>query len=158
MYVRDVPDEAAANTAASEQHSYLRRNIFGMRPTVEAMVSLGMAFWSPNPAWPRLPAELSWDDPAHFDVEGEPVSAEAKAHQEACDRTRRTHGETRTSGIPSHKFTTNDGWIVTREECRQALAAYHAAREAGADHPEWLHDDVVPFLEVAARHDGFEVW
>lgn len=151
MYVRGAAKDA--------EHGYLRRNIFGMHPTVEAMVSVGMAFWSPSPGWPKVPQpyedHVRWDDKVEDEV---PVTAEGQAYLERVESARSTHGETRTPGIPSHKFTSNDGWHVTREECEQALAAYDQAVTAGgADHPKYLMDDVLPFLRCAAQHDGFEV-
>lgn len=146
MHVRGVGEDA--------EHGYLRRNIFSMHPTVEAMVSLGMAFWSPSPEFPR-------DYPSgegHWNDESQPLTDEARAYKEKETRLLATHGETRTPGIPAHKFTSNDGWIVTREECEQALAAYDMAITLGAKHPDFFRDDVIPFLRCAASHDGFEVW
>lgn len=149
-------DMSVKGAAANTEHDYLRRNIFGMHPTVEAMVGLEMAFWSPSPEFPKSWPDYS--DCAHWDAEGEPVSGEARGYQERIQRLLATHGECRTPGIPSHKFTSNDGWHVTREECEQALEIYEKALANGRAHPEFFRDDVIPFLRCAAKHDGFEVW
>lgn len=150
MYVRGAAKDA--------DDGYLRRNIFGMHPTVEAMVTLGMAFWSPSPGFPKSPEpyeeHIRWDDQVEDDV---PVTAEGQTYVERLASALSTHGECRTPGIPSHKFTSNDGWHVTREECEQALAVYDKAIGDGATHPDLLRDDVIPFLRCAAQHDGFEV-
>jgi hypothetical protein len=73
--------------------------------------------------------------------------------------------------IPLHKFGSNDGWLVTPDECLRALSAWHARTEgerddalcaAGIDFdkdPAWaeLWQRWLDFLNLAAHHDGFEV-
>ena len=62
-------------------------------------------------------------------------------------------------GIPVHKVCySNDGWHVTKEEAKSALLIYNREIEAGKSHPDIFSGDFIPFLESAARHDGFETW
>lgn len=152
MYVRPIPHGSRpADYYNSDQ--YLRRNIFGMHPTVEAMVELGMAFWSEHGPFPEYPGY------EHFDAEDEPVTDEGREYAARVAKLLSWHGDDpQAQGIPSHKFTSNDGWHVTKQECEQALAAYDAAMAAGHVHPErWFRDDLIPFLRHAAAADGFEV-
>lgn len=58
-------------------------------------------------------------------------------------------------GIPVHKLCSNDGWHVTAVECLSALIIWE---RRGKPMPEEFMDDVIPFLQAAARRDGFEVW
>lgn len=73
--------------------------------------------------------------------------------------------------LPSHKFGSNDGWIVTPAECRAAVEIIDAtseerlrtaivdAGEEGDDIAYWV-DEIKRFrnfLDYAAEHDGMEV-
>ncbi|RSN26516.1 hypothetical protein DMC63_01385 [Streptomyces sp. WAC 05977] len=144
MYVRDA-SESAENT-------YLRRSIFGGVPFAEALIGFGMGF-DPGPV-PSFP------DPDEFDLkfgddgwEGERLDEFRAAVTSVLD----WHGPEDKTGIPVHKVcSSNDGWHVTKAECEQALAAYRKAMADGGAHPEAFDDDVIPFLECAAAHDGFE--
>ncbi|ASR39978.1 hypothetical protein BAY61_32375 (plasmid) [Prauserella marina] len=147
MVVQGAPEE--------EESTYLRRSIWGMGPTVEALVSLGMAFWSDVPDFPESD-HLSGDD---FN-DGDPVTERAKVYVQAVERTLADHGvgdADHIGGIPAHKFSSNDGWHVTDKECLEALNAYEVSIQAGDSHPEALHDDVIPFLRTAAKYEGFRV-
>lgn len=151
MYVEGLPE-----LPDDQPDAYLRRNIWGMGNFRKALWRCGMVFDGPQPDFPRH--ELDWDDPAHYDDRGEPVSPEAKAHRAAVDRTLRTHGEGHALGIPLWKFSSNDGWHVTAVECAQALEAYERYLADGGTHPDEFYDDAIPFLINAAKHDGFKVY
>jgi hypothetical protein len=154
-----------------EQHTYFRRNIFGMGPTRDALERLEMGFWAEN--WVPLPPFPSLadfgitdvDDEAHYRkvqqdepwFEYEAISDAAKNFEAATAEHLRWHGP-EIPGIPLHKFCSNDGWHVTREECQAALVRYELAIGNGEPHPEEFSDDLIPFLRAGARYDGFEVY
>jgi hypothetical protein len=149
MVVQGAPED--------EEGTYLGRNIWGMAPTVEALVRLGMAFWSDMPDFPESD-HLTRDD---YDDDGAPASERAKVYMQAVERTLADHGAGDAEyigGIPAHKFSSNDGWHVTDKECVEALNAYEVSIQAGDAHPEALHDDVIPFLRTAAKYEGFRVF
>lgn len=138
-----------------ESHSYLRRNIFGMGPVRDDMERLGMGFWAEKyveqPAFPRHDSYgVTYND------EDEVVGDRAKEYEKDLADHLSWHGP-EIPGIPLHKFCSNDGWHVTREECRAALHLYEEALKSGEPHPESFMDDVIPFLREAAATDGFEV-
>ena len=64
-------------------------------------------------------------------------------------------------GIPWWKLSSNDGWHVTAEECRQAIEAWAECNERrddpfmeGPDYwADWLR-----YLALAASTDGFDVY
>jgi hypothetical protein len=132
----------------------------------------GMAF--DDQATPR------WPEPARFGVTDDQVWAannpqeykdefakltseqleKIKAYNAADEQVRSWHGMKDVPGIPLHKFSTNDGWIVLPVECRAAVEIWKKAgrpvpkaSDGGKHWPAWI-----AFLEGAARHDGFEVW
>jgi hypothetical protein len=148
MYVKNAPSDHG--------HNYLRRNIFGMFPTVEAMVDLGMAQWTDHDAFPPPPSPYE----THVDYDDNDqqigLTDEGKKYLEAVKQHLVAHVGDQPV-IPSHKFTSNDGWHVTKGECAEALKAYDAAMADGTDHPARFYDDLIPFLRLAAEHDGFEV-
>jgi hypothetical protein len=158
MYVAGLPDDGRTrwDRANDEPNSYLRRNIWGIGHFCDALLRCDMAFDGPAPAFPR--SQIDWNDGTHWDDAGEPVSDEARSYQDVVDRVLVTHGEGHAPGIPLWKFSSNDGWHVTAVECEQALDAYVRYRADDNEHPEEFRDDVIPFLRLAARHDGFKVF
>lgn len=143
---------------------YFRRSIWGGEPLGNALIQLGMGFIAKG-------QQPEWPDEEKFDVEyverRNPdgtwfdgyVGPQAEEFQAAHDRVLSWHGDDPDAhGIPCHKvWSSNDGWHVTRVECEQALTAYRERVAAGAEHPRAFGDDFIPFLELAAQHDGFEV-
>ncbi|GAA2822470.1 hypothetical protein [Saccharopolyspora taberi] len=151
-------DMVVQGAPADEEHTYLRRNIWGMGPTRQALVDLGMAFLSEMPAFPD---DSHLSRKTDFNEDGEPVTEQAKRFVEAIERTLADHGAGDAEylgGIPLHKFGSNDGWHVTDKECTEALAAYDTSIQHGDKHPEAFDDDVIPFLKTAARYEGFRVY
>ena len=67
-------------------------------------------------------------------------------------------------GIPTYKFCSNDGWLVTPEEIRSALAAMEQCDveelnrrlQDGGDNAYWA--DWLRFLQRAEKAEGFRVW
>lgn len=94
---------------------------------------------------------------------------QATGYVKTKDAILRDHPEGGTT-IPVHKFGSNDGWIVTPDECLNALAAWHQRTESERDDalssagidlndPAWarLWRRWLDYLELAAHCDGFEV-
>ncbi|WNV83134.1 hypothetical protein [Umezawaea sp. Da 62-37] len=137
-----------------EQTATLRRGFtLGTTRLCQAMVALGMAHPTPVPQFPYSD-HLDRDDFR----DDQPVTDRAHAYLRALEQTRTDHGSrghARLPGIPVHKLASGDGWHVTAQECREALAAYQLATTTGTPHPAALGDDVLPFLRTAARHNGF---
>jgi hypothetical protein len=148
MYVQGAPD--------SEHHSYLRRGVFAGTVELRVMlIQLGMGFDSPMPEFP----ENDFLDRTDF-RDDEPLSERAKLYMQALERTLADHGTGDAEyvpGIPTHKLASSDAWLVTAQECAEALAAYDKAMQAGIPHPETFADDVIPFLRCAANYEGFRV-
>ncbi|MDP8928638.1 MAG: hypothetical protein M3O70_08720 [Actinomycetota bacterium] len=113
------------------EKDYFHLNIWGMRQTREAMYNdhPGMLDDTPEP-------EFTWGD------------AEAE-----LSNLRRRGDDT---GIAWWKLCSNDGWIVTADECRDAILAYWEGGPS-EDDPEWFREWVL-WLERAIDHGGFEVW
>lgn len=166
---------AAVDELDAAKVSYFRANIWGMGSLREAMEQAGMLFWpeSRRPTWPEaeqfgLLNEEWWaydEEPSDLDPEKQ---AAAKRFAEARDNVQSWHGSD-DEGIPGHKFCTNDGWIVTPDECRQATAAWRSFSErAGGEDKAVEKLGVTDFadywkrwvlwIERAADHDGFEVF
>lgn len=95
---------------------YFRLNIFGMSTYRQLMHAAGMIHSSrlaPGTEWPEWDSEL-----AELDMD----KAEF-AHQVALKPLLTRH-DSEIPTIPSHKLGSNDGWYVTAEEIRFALASY----------------------------------
>lgn len=145
---------------------YFRRNMFGGSRLANALIDMGMGFdaLAYGVKWPDWPSaeEYGVEHKEWLDDEGEYHSerqGERAAEFEAANNaTLDWHGP-EIPGIPVHKICySNDGWHVTKEEAHAALLIYRRAIESGKGHPESFRDDFIPFLETAARHDGFETW
>lgn len=181
----DTPAQRAVNAAyelmQDEEVSYFRLNIWGMSRYASAMLALGMVYDSRSPAFP--PAwdyrgeadETLWfgvvdhveDGEARPDAATDELVARARAYVEEAGKVRRHHPD---GGdvIPVHKFGTNDGWVVTPDEIKAALAVYDAlpvervedvlAEEVGHGERRDYWDRWIGWLELAVDHDGFEVW
>lgn len=161
MYVRLKPDTPPPTDAARLQTPhYVWRNFFRISQFVNALVSYGMAFEAPPPEWPSLPDDSDYDDHVEWndDLEREvALTPEGQRYLDRMESARSTHSECGTPGIPTFKFSSNDGWHVTVDECQQALLAYQRALELGIPQPEEFYGDFIPFLRHAAEQDGFEV-
>lgn len=154
-------DMSVRGAPADTEHDYLRRNIFAGYPFGLAMIELGMGFDAGNPPeWPEESAYgveyKEWQD-AEGKWQGGYVGDRAAEYEQAMTDVRDWHGPVDKNGVPCHKiWGSNDGWHVTKKECEQALDAYRAAIAAGKTHPGIFGDDAIPFLECAAKFDGFE--
>lgn len=163
-----------------ETREYFRLNIWGMGKALDAMHELGMLN-SVGPGgwglpWPRetdygLPEDFPvWD----YDDESVPetLSPELRAalerYKAALDEHRRA-GNMDAPGIPVHKFSSNDGWIVTPIECASALTIYNrvdpddaakvlAVTGWDADESRQTWDDWIAYLRRAVDAGGIQVW
>lgn len=151
-----VLPRATHDQPGGNPHTYFERNTWGSRQLADALIATGTGFdaetWLPIPPFPEIADYgCEWND------DGEPVGDRADEYSDILAKHLAWHGP-EVPGIPIHKIcTTNDGWHVTREECRSALALYELHLAAGGSHPEAFGDDFIPFLREAARRDGFEV-
>ena len=140
---------------ALEYPGEFRLNTSGMSVYLGAMFELGMMHHSNAP-------KIDWDQLPH-DYE---TREEEAAYYEVSDRLTGQHGDNRRPTIPSHKFSSNDGWFITPEEIRAALEAWESF-EAGtpngfsADTLEVVQTDYwgkwIDYLRLATDHDGFRV-
>jgi hypothetical protein len=160
---------------------YFRLNIWGMGRYRKLMAELGMLSQPEMPSFPDAPDSMDWDAYETLRADGE-------------DAMRQEHGDRLTvafldqvvayyaeserirglefpeePGIPIHKFGSNDIWLVTPREIREALVIYEAnpARDeilAPLDEPDeeghtgrpyW--DEWIAWLRGAIEHDGFTV-
>lgn len=171
--------DAASEAMRVAEKSYFRLNISGMSRFVSLMGNLGMAFEDiPRPPWPEaedfgLTDEQYWayDGPDGYPdivLTGEHRAAGEKLKAAMCD-VLSFHGNADTPGIPFHKFSTNDGWIVLPAECKAAVVIWsrYCDEQGGEDKAiasiegrvyqtsYWL--EWIAFLDGAVKHDGFEV-
>ncbi len=178
-----------SETLRKTERSYFRLNIWGMGRYRDAMLALGMAYESaedPSRAWPEFPRQtrrieliaeafIEEMDPSEYlakygdtDEQREPACddelALVRAYNDQTEMLRKEHpagGDT----IPLHKLCSNDDWLVTPDECLNALAAWYRATAGERDDAltsvgiedleywaSWLD-----FLQLAAHCDGFEV-
>lgn len=165
------------------ERSYFRLNIFGMGRVRDAMYALGMIYESPSsnlrqfPDYPdsevvqNLIEEIDYPEYATEHKPGEVVHQddlfEARAYIKQRNALLAEHPGN-ASGIPAHKFGSNDGWIVTPAECEQALKAWHSAtgelrreafNSAGLTGEDWsrIWARWIDYLTLSQQYGGFEV-
>jgi hypothetical protein len=141
-YGDESPEAASAREAwvRTPRPTYFRFSIFGMGPFREAMESLGMLRYDGR-KWPHDMGEIEQQEWVASTLD-------------PCDALR---GE---------KFCSNDGWLVTPEEIKAALATYDALDRGAAETQVSLYvQDVrywrewIGFLRNAAeKAEGFRVW
>lgn len=174
----------ASGVIDGAEKSYFRFNIWGMQRARDIMYTTGMAFEDElHPPFPS-PEDcgITWDMyhaveyPDDSDYE-EARIAMTPGQREQAVRMKAEHDAVLAShtqevpGIPLHKFSSNDGWIVVPAECDAAVALWKAyLTETGEDatrdyvensfggrgYARWLM--WVEFIRSASRYGGFEVW
>jgi len=145
-------------------NAYFRRNLSGGSYLAEALIAAGMGFDAEQyVSVPRFPDAdeygvnyAEWkDEDGHWHAGY--VGDRAGEYNAEVARVLAWHGP-EIPGIPVHKVCgSNDGWHVTKEECKAALGLYERHIAKGGQHPEAFGDDFIPFLRESARGDGFEV-
>jgi hypothetical protein len=161
----------------SGDNDYFRLNIWGMGRYITLMRELGMVYASSSPGgwpeWKRYPDDegrqgqfesaqehLKYGEALEESIPDDVMQA-ARDHVAAEDEILRHHpagGRV----IPSHKFSSNDGWVVTPDEITAALAVLDARTdtdEIAAYHTEDLDywHDWISYLRRAVDAGGFEV-
>lgn len=194
--IMDSPEYKAADEAVvwPKEPYYFRLNIWGMGAMRDIMESLQIGYWAPIPDFPDAKEHgIDWEDEGVYESEAyekyqrdvlEPyLSAHPIPPDQDLAMAALPGGEDQPSGpvtrlpvkellgIPLHKFTSNDGWIVTPEECKEAWRIYQsipetriqkimAARVENGETPEelakWL-DEWMLWVRAAADYGGFEV-
>lgn len=173
-------DLQAAVTAALERQyelrGYFRLNIWGMRECREHMATAGMLL-KDVPGWakyvapskrmfPELPEAADDPDDEAYHDRIEALLQHAAHHPDEMDprvgywigpAMVRDAAQNR-CGIATLKLCSNDGWLVTPEECRIALASYAAFVQRHPEHafPDWWPEWIV-YLERGIVHGGFRV-
>ena len=147
IYFREMPHADATGIAAV---GYFRRNIWGMGPLREAMADAGMGYWSPSGDGIRFPTPNDFTDDEAFQAALEPVLS---------------HHPDDHPGVPLHKLCTNDGWIITPDECAQAWTAFEQFSASDdlsrfADKMETNESikEFAEFLKAAAECGGARVY
>ena len=175
-------DKVMAASAALDaaRVSYFRLNIHGMGLWCDIMAELGMTFSAPDhPEWPEVESYGITDDdvdrvkyPEEYG-DAEPLDEETREkvlrYIAAQDDVLSWHGP-EVPGIPEHKFSSNDGWVVLPAECAAALDIYRRKLdEIGEDAMHNFLDNRtgsrgrgrwaqwLAYLNGAITHDGFEV-
>lgn len=138
-----------------KEPGYFRLNNGGMGRYADAMHELGMAHESTS--------GLDWSESPEY-PEDDDNDEKIDAYDQAMDKFTGAHGTPADQPtIPLHKFSTNDGWFVTPEEIRAALAAWDArdlddldeGTRATIETDYW--GEFIAWLRLAAEHDGFRV-
>ncbi|MGP4994618.1 hypothetical protein [Glutamicibacter ardleyensis] len=120
----------------------------------QVMVETGMGRWTSAPEI----NEVTEDEPAG--------NLDALADQLEAQRAQLTMvlPEDEGVGIPLHKFSSNDMWIVTATECGEAITAWEEADQSALDaevqetitHERW--QDFIELLRWASRDGGLGVY
>jgi hypothetical protein len=168
-------DASQAYQAAmeAERHldwGYFRANISGMGVLRELSMACGLMVESESPKWRPLD-EFGLTSDAYFDMsEGDVEPNEGFQEYQAAQRRNLRHHGTAFSGLPVHKFCSNDGWVVTPEEIEAGLARMDMAKLDAAftdrqlrrsDGDEGIREFFAGwllFLSRAKEYGGFEVW
>jgi hypothetical protein len=170
--------------------TYFRLNIWGMGFMRAWMSKLGMLNEvCAAPPWPEpgdygvseseAKGEEYVGEDATIDEWGERHSPAWFEYMEASSRVK-TQPPDVGSGIAWYKLGSNDGWLVTVEECSDALAAFKKAlpitegvedpyadltpaEDKQSDEERFKNDlillnDWAKWLEKASRSEGFRVW
>lgn len=153
----------------AEEGSYFRLNMWEMGVYADAMDQLGVLAdgytMDDAPKWPDYPdGYFEWK----YEEEGVEFTPEQiAAFQKVTEQTdaRCSWSPAGVLGIPAHKFGTNDGWLVTPDECRWVSSKLSTAKpdditaaleKAGVNDREYW-DSWVKWIGDAADHGGFEV-
>ena len=145
--------EEADEALDAARTEYFRLNISGMGYCLDWMFTYGMAFpakyegdW---PEYPKIPDDATAEQEDHLhDTYTGAARPFLSQHPDG------------TLGIPSFKFGSNDGWIVTEDECAYAVKAWE---EAGSPVPEYEGEPVrwwprwIEFLRRGSIRGGFAV-
>lgn len=158
---------------------YYRFNVRGMAMTVGALEWADVIHYGRAPAIPSFPPAgleevraVALVDHLHAGADLEPAATEAEfeavqGYLEACDAA--VSGSSLVDGkVGAYKFQSNDGWLVTPEECVAIAAGLRRhgeviAREfftdagiSAEDGRRWVAG-FARYNEIAAEHGGYRV-
>lgn len=165
---------------SEDEAGYFYLNIFRMGRYRDLMVKFGMSFHdTPHPEWPApenydITREDVWavDEPEYYSGRLASMTDETRAavaeYETDVAKVLMWHGMADTPGIPLHKFSSNDGWVVLPAECAAAVKAWQTycdqhgegvalsvIKTYGAEEGYW--QQWVAYLADSAKRDGFEV-
>jgi hypothetical protein len=113
LYAIETPSDY--NPDAGPDLFYFRFGWTGMSLIVETLAAVdAIDFDTPCPEFPDFPARpQDWSARKEWDHNSD--HAQARAYNDAADAVRRTPGID--NKPPQWKFGSNDGWVITPEEC-----------------------------------------
>lgn len=160
-------------STGDKERDYFRLNIWGMQVARGVMDQRGMLHrMDPVPNQPRLPGghfgnEDPWEYVSRHTDDDLVANADAPPDVKTWCKNNRAFLMARdksATGMAVHKFCSNDGWIVTVDECISALAAWEVTVAEGQPAPrhegneiEWW-SEWIAYLELAVEHGGFRVY
>ncbi len=143
--------------SGDEDKDYFRANIWGMQKLRAAMEEVGVLDWDAD--YGEFP---SYDPPEDADEEAE--EAYDKEHEKRCEPIK-SQGSSKPDMVPGFKFCSNDGWIVTPDEC---LIIAKKLLSRSTDNEKTCEDvieenreferEFAEYCQHAASQGGFSVW
>jgi hypothetical protein len=136
-----------------KEGAYFRASIFGMGLLRDELEAQGLGHWAEPPGFPNYPGDHHFD--GSTDV---PVTDEGKAYVEALQGVLGFVAEGE-QGVALGKFCSNDGWIVTPEECRYVAENADLGLQGdlgGSNRRYWA--EFIRFFRKCGKGKGFEVW
>jgi hypothetical protein len=158
---------------------YYRFNTRGMAMTMGVFEWADVLHWEGRPTLPTLASSGMHDDRARAAIaavrgHGDPDERLTDAELAAARELLRAHDEAvsrdslRDGRVGAWKFASNDGWLVTPDECRAIAARLRAHAEVIAS--DFFPDAGIPYKdglkwvlgfarynEIAAEHGGYRV-
>lgn len=151
-FAGDLSDDAPAEVSNTE--GYFRSNIWGMGPLREALDKLNLGYWPDGRDIPDPPSEGDFPNEQAFQ---DAIREWLSAHPSAT-------GSEEAVGIPLHKLSSNDGWLLTSDECTEVVTLYKVLESAGTPSrsldPEVVErlNEFVRFLDGARWAGGAVVY
>lgn len=146
--------------------NYFRLNIFGMSRMYDDMAKLSMVEDVRTPDFPQA-GDFGVQGDVFYDLDEEARKTHPVFGPYARAIDEHLSASFGASVIPGHKFGSNDGWLVTPDEIRAALAKLEALPDTdlvpvrdqwATDAGDNVFDDWVGFLRFAADRGGFRVY
>ena len=150
----DLYREGADNTRDGD--GYYRLNIWGMSEATEALADIGIVRWADSPPVP-MAADYGIEDADWDTDEDDTLSVDQVAYRTAIELWR--DGTQEAPGIPSYKFGSNDGWLVTPLEIRSGIVVADTNSAGWRNSlPDWVLEFVTWMEQGAAQEVSFRVW
>lgn len=144
----------------NEDSSYFRANIWGMgilRSAMKEAQVLDLEY--EDPGWPEIKRLANESDETYYDRVDD-AHDPIRGFRSASEKL-----------VPVGKFCSNDGWVVTPEECE--IIANGLDTVKGFTHRGYMSDPIIieagsenlvfvkefaDYCRRAAKHGGFKVW